>query len=419
MPPQAPAHPGYCNATPLDDPHRGNAPQQPGAPSIPVLENIPPRPFPNLSRASANGYDVNVDQNSFIAPTPTALHVLANPNRPDTHYLDETSRAMFGTLAHADYFDRSVDRSRDFWETVSTLVDRRTAAAPFGAIPRDFSSSSTSNTTIQPNGRFYKLDETLAVAPPQPQAPTHSGYYDATPLDDQHRGNDPQQPGVPSMPVLQNIPRRPFPNLSRASANGYDVSVDQNSFSAPTPMALHALANPMNGLDMHCLNDTLSQAILWTPAYANYFFDRLLDRRPDFWDGVLMLVRRTAAARPPFWALPHDFSSLSTSNPTIQPYERFNNLGETFPNASQSPPASSMASTRSYCRKKHSHVEKVRMVCSPYQAAPERHKNKWKPGLCACCGATKSPLWRRHPESGQQLCNKCGQRAHKGLSCTH
>ncbi|KAJ6493084.1 hypothetical protein C8R45DRAFT_988895 [Mycena sanguinolenta] len=41
-------------------------------------------------------------------------------------------------------------------------------------------------------------------------------------------------------------------------------------------------------------------------------------------------------------------------------------------------------------------------------------KKKSKPGYCVNCYTTETSQWRRHPESKDQLCNYCGQKAYKG-----
>jgi hypothetical protein len=46
--------------------------------------------------------------------------------------------------------------------------------------------------------------------------------------------------------------------------------------------------------------------------------------------------------------------------------------------------------------------------------ASERKTSKqdWKSGNCSRCDATRSSQWRRDPETKEQLCNRCGQKAH-------
>ncbi|KAJ7486293.1 hypothetical protein B0H11DRAFT_1122013 [Mycena galericulata] len=49
-------------------------------------------------------------------------------------------------------------------------------------------------------------------------------------------------------------------------------------------------------------------------------------------------------------------------------------------------------------------------VSMALRKARNRPVKELKPGLCSMCGDTGSAQWRTHPNTGEQLCNKCGQR---------
>ncbi|KAF8196342.1 hypothetical protein K438DRAFT_2122493 [Mycena galopus ATCC 62051] len=388
--PQTLAHYRYHDAIPRDDRHAGGI-RQPHAPSIPL---------PNWSQWPGVTFDHYFD---FIG-APTLI-----PNVPMNSTTDTNS------------------------DSASSVDD-----------------------TLAPAGVGIRRDGGTAT-PARPQAPTRSHLainHDATPRDDQHTGNGPRQPGVPSI-LLQSIQPFAFPNLSHTSANSSDVTVDPNFIGAAT----HAFVNlPMNGPDTHLLDEMLSQTMFWTQADAVYFIDRLLDRRELFLEPLVMVMeRRIAAAYPSFpWPMPRDLSNSSTINPTITPFAQpgWASSGHSahppsfllppgfFPNAPPGAPASSMASATSHCGTEHaSHLQTMTAVAQPAghgqqfllppvflpnapHSAPsvmqpaghrqsKRPSNKPpKPGYCNHCGATESSQWRRHPAiPTMRLCNKCGQKA--------